>query len=119
MLKTHEVIKCAISITKKFLAPKVDGMKFRLALTTVNASARYRNIKLSNAMGRVLLEGSSELAHSRRVGVSDRGRTPTVSVLDRNKNLRTVSISQSHAVMRLIHVLRQNPFGLLEVVGTS
>jgi Domain of Unknown Function (DUF1080) len=59
--KEDGLIKCYFN-NKEIISAKDDRVKFgRLALATANASARFRNIKVRDAGGRVLLEGLPDL----------------------------------------------------------
>ena len=60
MAKKDGVIKGYFN-KKEIISAKVKGVRFRLILFTADASARFRNIKVRDASGRVLLEGLPDL----------------------------------------------------------
>jgi Protein kinase domain len=60
MVTKDGVIKCYCN-NKELISAKADGLRFRLHLTTIDVSARFRNIKVKDANGRVLLEGLPNL----------------------------------------------------------
>jgi hypothetical protein len=61
MVKEDGFIKCYFN-NKEIISAKDDRVKFgRLGLATADANARFRNIRVSDASGRVLLEGLPNL----------------------------------------------------------
>ncbi len=53
-------IKCYFN-DKEIISAKAGGVRFRLTLTTIDAGARFRNLRVRDANGRVLLEGLPKL----------------------------------------------------------